>query len=157
MDVFKTKYYEVEGWDTATGRPTRAGLEAAGIGYVADVLESKGRLGATAAAGSVKASAKTAAAVSIKASVKTAKIGKAVTLSGAVTAGAIGKNVIIYVKKPGKKYWTYASTRHSYKLRSSARWQYRYTFKKGMAKGTYQFKAVFLNAEVPTVAKVKLV
>jgi aldehyde:ferredoxin oxidoreductase len=157
MDVFKTTYYGVEGWDTATGRPTRANLEAHGLGYVADVLESKGRLGGVTAS-SVKASGKKAVAVSIKASAKTAKIGKAVTLSGAVTpAGAIGKNVIVYVKKPGKKYWTYASTRHTYKLRSTAQWQYRYTFKKGMAKGTYQFKAVFLHAEVPTVAKVKLV
>jgi len=46
MDGFKTLFYGVEGWDTATGRPTRAALEASGIGFVADVLEAKGRLGA---------------------------------------------------------------------------------------------------------------
>jgi len=45
-DELKTIYYELEGWDTKTGRPTRKGLEDCGLKEVADVLESKGKLGA---------------------------------------------------------------------------------------------------------------
>jgi hypothetical protein len=166
MDGFKTLFYGVEGWDTATGRPTRVALEASGLGHVADVLEAKGRLGgvtATAApsqpatASPTKTATKTATTISMKVSAKTATIGKTVTLSGAITpASAIGKNVILYVKKPGKSYWSYSATRVSYKLGSGAAWQYKYAFKKGMAKGTYQFKAVFLHTEAPTVATIKL-
>ena len=44
-DEFKTLYYQVEGWDTKTGRPTRKGLEDIGLKDVADVLEEKGKLG----------------------------------------------------------------------------------------------------------------
>jgi aldehyde:ferredoxin oxidoreductase len=152
MDGFKTLFYEVEGWDPDTGRPTRPALEASGLGYVADVLEAKGRLGGmTATSHSVSA-----ASVSIKASAGSTKIGKALTLTGAVKAPkAVGQNVIVYMKKPGTTYWAHVSTRKSYKLGSGARWQYKYTFKKGMAKGTYQFKAVFLHKETP-VAKIKV-
>jgi hypothetical protein len=154
MDEFKTIFYEVEEWDTKTGRPTRANLEAAGLGYVADVLEAKGRLGSMKA---TAAPALAAAEVSIKVSAAQAAIGKTVTLSGKITpADAIGQNVLVYVKKPGKKYWTYSSTRTSYKLSSGGAWLYKYAFKKGMAKGTYQFKAVFLHKE-STIAKIKLV
>ena len=120
------------------------------------MLEAKGRLGGMSATAANPQAATTT--VSVKASAKTATIGKMVTLSGAVTgASAVGQNVIVYVKKPGKKFWTYSSTRTSYKLGGGAAWQYKYTFKKGMAKGTYQFKAVFLHAETPTVATIKLV
>ena len=155
FDSFKTLFYGVEGWDTATGRPTRAGLEADGLGYVADVLEGKGRLGGMTATAT---HSKAGATVGIKASAKTAAIGKTVTLSGAITpADEVGQNVVVYVKKPGKKYWAYSSVRTSYKAGSGAAWQYKYTFKKGMAKGTYQFKAVFLHMETPTVVTIKLV
>jgi aldehyde:ferredoxin oxidoreductase len=34
-----SKYYELSGWDTATGWPTRAKLEELGMGDVADGLE----------------------------------------------------------------------------------------------------------------------
>ena len=155
FDNFKTLYYGVEGWDTATGRPTRDGLEADGLGYVADVLEAKGRLGGMTA---TTTHSKSAATVGIKASAKTATHGKTVTLSGAVTpADEVGGNVVVYVKKPGKKYWAYSSVRKSYRSDSGAAWQYKYTFKEGMAKGTYQFKAVFLHMETPTVVTIKLV
>jgi aldehyde:ferredoxin oxidoreductase len=41
----KTNYYELEGWDTNTGWPTKKTLEGVGLKHVADMLESKGRLG----------------------------------------------------------------------------------------------------------------
>jgi len=45
FDEFKTRFYRLQGWDTATGYPTRAALEPLGLGYVADELEKKGKLG----------------------------------------------------------------------------------------------------------------
>ncbi len=45
FDELKSIYFELEGWDTETGRPTRATLEGCGLKEVADVLESRGRLG----------------------------------------------------------------------------------------------------------------
>jgi aldehyde:ferredoxin oxidoreductase len=45
FDEFKTRFYELQGWDTATGYPTRATLEPLGLGYVADELERNGKLG----------------------------------------------------------------------------------------------------------------
>jgi len=45
FEDWKTKFYEFEGWDTATGWPTRATLEGVGLSNVADLLESKGKLG----------------------------------------------------------------------------------------------------------------
>jgi aldehyde:ferredoxin oxidoreductase len=45
FDEFKTRFYELQGWDTATGYPTRATLETLGLGYVADELERNGKLG----------------------------------------------------------------------------------------------------------------
>ena len=45
FDEFKTRFYELQGWDTATGYPTRAALEPLGLGYVADELEREGKLG----------------------------------------------------------------------------------------------------------------
>jgi aldehyde:ferredoxin oxidoreductase len=47
FDEFKTRFYELQGWDTATGYPTRAALESLGLGYVADELERNGKLGST--------------------------------------------------------------------------------------------------------------
>jgi len=45
FDEFKTRFYELQGWDTDTGYPTRAALEPLGLGYVADELEKNGKLG----------------------------------------------------------------------------------------------------------------
>ncbi len=45
FDEFKTRFYRFQGWDTATGYPTRVTLESLELGYVADELEEHGRLG----------------------------------------------------------------------------------------------------------------
>jgi aldehyde:ferredoxin oxidoreductase len=46
VDDFKTHYYALEGWDKEHGWPTRKTLEDFGLKKVADVLGSKGKLGA---------------------------------------------------------------------------------------------------------------
>ncbi|MEE9610341.1 MAG: aldehyde ferredoxin oxidoreductase N-terminal domain-containing protein [Desulfatiglandales bacterium] len=46
FEEWKTIYYQLEGWDTKTGWPTRATLEKQGLGNVADELEKHGKLGA---------------------------------------------------------------------------------------------------------------
>jgi len=45
FEEFKTKFYKLQGWETGTGYPTRPTLESLGLGYVADELEKKGKLG----------------------------------------------------------------------------------------------------------------
>ena len=45
FEQFKTRYYELEGWDTASGWPKRATLEEMDLGFVADELEAHGKLG----------------------------------------------------------------------------------------------------------------
>ena len=45
FEEFKTRYYELEGWDIDTGWPTRSTLEALDLGSVADELDDKGKLG----------------------------------------------------------------------------------------------------------------
>ncbi|MDD4876723.1 MAG: aldehyde ferredoxin oxidoreductase C-terminal domain-containing protein, partial [Dehalococcoidales bacterium] len=42
MDEFKTKYYNLEGWDAEKGWPTKNTLENCGLGYVANTLEKQG-------------------------------------------------------------------------------------------------------------------
>jgi len=87
--------------------------------------------------------ANTPTSVNIKTSATTTYIGKTPMLTGTVTpTGMIGVNMVVYVKKPGKAYWTYSSNRTVYALNGGAAWQYKYYFKKGMAKGIYYFKAV---------------
>ena len=44
FETFKTNFYGVEGWDAQTGWPTRSTLEGLDLGYVADELETYGRL-----------------------------------------------------------------------------------------------------------------
>ena len=46
VEEWKTHYYKLEGWDTSSGWPTEATLEGLDLGYVADKLKSKGKLGA---------------------------------------------------------------------------------------------------------------
>lgn len=46
VEDFKTKYYDLEGWDNATGWPKRTTLESMELAYVADELETQGKLGA---------------------------------------------------------------------------------------------------------------
>jgi aldehyde:ferredoxin oxidoreductase len=45
FEEWKTMFYDFEGWNTANGWPTRGTLENMGLKNVADILESKGRLG----------------------------------------------------------------------------------------------------------------
>jgi aldehyde:ferredoxin oxidoreductase len=46
FEEFKTLFYELQGWDTSSGFPTRSTLAGMGLGYVADELEAQGKLGA---------------------------------------------------------------------------------------------------------------
>jgi aldehyde:ferredoxin oxidoreductase len=46
FDEFKTRFYTYEGWDPATGWPTRNTLESLGMAEIADGLERWGKLGA---------------------------------------------------------------------------------------------------------------
>ena len=46
VEQWKTNFYRHEGWDTATGYPTRKTLEDLGMKHVADVLQGRGQLGA---------------------------------------------------------------------------------------------------------------
>jgi aldehyde:ferredoxin oxidoreductase len=45
FEEFKTRFYNLEGWDPTTGYPTGSTLESLGLGYVADELNEKRKLG----------------------------------------------------------------------------------------------------------------
>ncbi len=45
FEDWKTLFYECMGWNTSNGWPTRSTLEGMDLGFVADTLESKGKLG----------------------------------------------------------------------------------------------------------------
>lgn len=45
FEEWKTKYYELEGWDTKTGWPTRKALESVSLKNIADELEKNNKLG----------------------------------------------------------------------------------------------------------------
>ena len=45
FQTFKTRFYELEGWDPESGYPRRSTLEALGLKDVADALERRGKLG----------------------------------------------------------------------------------------------------------------
>ena len=45
VELFKTHYYKLDGWDVNTGWPTRKTLEELGLKKVADTMAAKGRLG----------------------------------------------------------------------------------------------------------------
>jgi Tol biopolymer transport system component len=83
-----------------------------------------------------------ATSATIKTTSAKVRIGNAPILSGRVTPAALtGWNMVVYVKKPGKKNWSYSSNRTVYALGGNGAWYYKYTFKKGMKKGVYYFKA----------------
>jgi aldehyde:ferredoxin oxidoreductase len=46
VELFKTNFYRLEGWEIDTGWPTRKALEGLALKKVADTMESRGRLGA---------------------------------------------------------------------------------------------------------------
>jgi hypothetical protein len=84
----------------------------------------------------------TPTSITIKTSATTARIGQTPTLSGSVTpTGSAGMPVVVYVRKPGSARWTYSSNRIAYAAPGTTAWLYKYTFKPGMAKGVYTFKA----------------
>ena len=84
-----------------------------------------------------------ATSITIKTAATLTYIGRTVRLSGLVTPqDMIGVNIVVYVMKPGKTYWTYSSNRTVYTYAGSpASWLYPYYFKPGMARGYYKFKA----------------
>jgi aldehyde:ferredoxin oxidoreductase len=45
FEEWKTKFYEFEGWNGASGWPKRSTLESIGLGKVADTLQKNGKLG----------------------------------------------------------------------------------------------------------------
>jgi aldehyde:ferredoxin oxidoreductase len=45
VELFKTNFYNLEGWDAKTGWPTRKTLEGLGMKKIADTMASKGKLG----------------------------------------------------------------------------------------------------------------
>ena len=59
-------------------------------------------------------------------------------LSGVLGRSRIGDLVVVYVKKPGKAYWSYSSARLVYA--AAGDWWYRYT---PMLRGLYQFQVKF--------------
>ena len=80
--------------------------------------------------------------ITIKAGASSTYIGRTVRLDGLVTPSSmIGCNIVVYVMKPGKSYWTYSSNRTAYLWHGAANWMYPYYFKRGMARGYYKFKA----------------
>ena len=81
--------------------------------------------------------------ITIKTAATATYIGRTVRLSGLVTPQTmIGRNIVVYVMKAGKTYWTYSSNRTAYTYAGSpASWVYPYYFKPGMARGYYKFKA----------------
>jgi len=46
VEAWKTRFYTLEGWDPATGWPTRRTLEEMDMGFAADELQAAGKLGA---------------------------------------------------------------------------------------------------------------
>ena len=45
VEQWKTHFYNVEGWDPKTGYPKRKTLEDLGMKHVADMLQTKNKLG----------------------------------------------------------------------------------------------------------------
>lgn len=45
VEAWKTKYYKLEGWDPASGRPTEKTLKDLGLSYVAEELKKNNKLG----------------------------------------------------------------------------------------------------------------
>lgn len=106
--------------------------------------------------------------INIRTSATVASIGRTVVLSGDVQPQSmVGVNIVVYVKKPGKTYWTYSSNRTVYSLSGLPAWQYKYLFKPGMVKGAYVFKSAapapgfassagFGNSESPGTVTIRL-
>jgi hypothetical protein len=101
--------------------------------------------------------------ISIRTNATTTSIGKTPILSGSITPnGIVGKVIVVYVRKPGKSYWTYSSNRVAYSRYGVPSWQYKYYFKSGMAKGVYTYKAAipaytgYLPSVSPTTVAIRV-
>ena len=80
--------------------------------------------------------------ITIRTNATTARIGNIPILSGSVTpTSTIGENIVVWVKKPGKTYWSYSSNRTVYNRYGTAAWLYKYYFRPGMVRGIYTFKS----------------
>jgi hypothetical protein len=78
----------------------------------------------------------------IKASAGHSHIGRRVTLSGTIApTAAIGKPYVVWVQKPGSSAWIRYHSHNVYSSGGAAAWRCVYSFKKGMRKGVYRFKA----------------
>jgi len=137
-------YYKLDGGDRTEG----AGIAVAAVGphglefWSVDGAGNEETPHKTAAF-SVAAPGPVSTSITIKTSAATTYVGRTPILSGAVTPSSmIGVNIVVYVMKPGKTYWTYSSNRTVYSLGAGSAWQYKYYFKPGMARGYYKFKAV---------------
>jgi len=104
-----------------------------------------------------------ATSVTIRTSATSARVGSIPILSGVVTpTEMIGRNMVVFVKKPGKAYWSYSSNRTVYSRNGGAAWLYKYTFKRGMTKGVYLFRASvlaqtgFLASNSPSIVSIRL-
>jgi hypothetical protein len=107
----------------------------------------------TAVASNVNVSASFAKTVNIPTSLTISSTATSVTrgkqfiLSGLMTPtpGTVGVNVIVWVKKPGKSYYSYSSNRTVYAgVGGVASWQYKYNTLKMQPKGTYRFYVSFI-------------
>ena len=86
----------------------------------------------------------TAQSLTIATSATSARVGSVFTLSGRLDPGdgMVGENMYVEVWKPVKARWSYSSNRTVYAgTAGAALWQYKYTLKSGMAKGSYYFRA----------------
>ena len=85
--------------------------------------------------------------LTIAASPSSVRLPTPFVLSGLLTPGDNDPSdlIVVQVMKPGSARWSYSSNRVVYAAAGSgaASWQYKYTLKAGMAKGTYQFRAVY--------------
>lgn len=95
--------------------------------------------------------------LTIKTSATSVYWGRPFVLSGVLTPGAVGDPVVVYVKKPGKTYWSYSSKRLCYSAAAAggANWWYRYTpIGRTSPRGTYYFKTAFSGdaARTPVVS-----
>ena len=87
------------------------------------------------------------AKLTVKCNKKSARIGTQVTLSGLCksTESMAGEVIHVQVKKPGQRTWSRLSDRVARVGTSAttASWQYKYTLKRGMRTGDYQFRAMY--------------
>jgi hypothetical protein len=85
-----------------------------------------------------------ATSISIKSTSYNTLRSKTFNLTGVLKPGSYRDPCMVWVKKPGKSYWTYSSARLAYSItpRIGANWWYRYD-PRTVPRGTYAFRASF--------------